>query len=58
MNYIHNNPVRHHYVRRWLDWPWSSAHDYFESLGREEVMRRWREYPMLNMGMTWDPPEL
>jgi putative transposase len=58
VNYIHHNPVRHQYVRRWLDWPWSSAHDYFESLGREELMRRWREYPVLNMGRTWDPPDL
>src|SRR5215475_7935649 len=22
MNYIHNNPVHHGYVKRWQDWPW------------------------------------
>jgi putative transposase len=25
LNYVHHNPVRHGYVERWTEWPWSSA---------------------------------
>ena len=25
VNYIHHNPVRHGYVDKWQEWPWSSA---------------------------------
>jgi putative transposase len=54
LNYIHNNPVKHGYVRNWLDWPYSSAFDYLETVGREEAKRIWLEYPVLGYGDSWD----
>ncbi|MDA1276613.1 MAG: hypothetical protein O2960_21555 [Verrucomicrobia bacterium] len=57
MNYIHNNPVHHGYVKLWTEWPWSSAHGYLETTGRQEADRIWREFPLLQYGQKWDPPE-
>ena len=28
VDYIHYNPVKHGYVKRPIDWPYSSFHDY------------------------------
>ncbi len=58
MNYVLHNPVRHGYVRRWQDWPYSSARMYLAELSRPEAERRWREYPITDCGKDWDPPEL
>ncbi len=58
INYIHNNPVHHAYVRRWTEWPWSSAVEYLEQLGREEATRRWMEYPIDGYGKKWDARNL
>jgi putative transposase len=54
IHYVHHNPVKHGCVKKWSDWNWSSAAEYVERLGREEVERRWREYPLLNFGQGWD----
>jgi putative transposase len=54
VNYIHNNPVRHGYVEKWQDWPWSSAMEFLDSMGRDEAMRIWKEYPIRNYGKKWD----
>jgi putative transposase len=54
VNYIHNNPVRHGYVEKWQDWPWSSAMEFLDSMGRDEAMRIWKEYPIRNFGKKWD----
>ena len=54
MNYVHHNPVRHGYVARWQDWPWSSASDYLESVGEAEAKRQWLEYPIDRYGEDWD----
>jgi putative transposase len=54
IHYIHHNPVKHGHVVKWDQWKWSSAKDYLERLGREEVARRWREHPLLNFGVGWD----
>ena len=56
INYIHHNPVHHRYASRWQDWPYSSAADYLQYVGREEVERLWNEYPLLDMGKGWDDP--
>ncbi|MBI2946378.1 MAG: hypothetical protein HYY23_01955 [Verrucomicrobia bacterium] len=56
MNYIHNNPVHHGYVKLWTEWPWTSAHAYLEAMGRDEAERVWREYPVRQYGAKWDPP--
>jgi REP-associated tyrosine transposase len=58
LNYVLNNPVRHGYVERWQDWPYSNAAQYLKDIGREEAERRWREYPVLDFGKDWDPPEM
>jgi putative transposase len=57
-NYVLNNAVHHRYVARWQDWPYSNAEQYLADVGREEAERRWREYPVLDYGEDWDPPEL
>jgi putative transposase len=54
LNYVHNNPVHHGYVEKWLDWPWSSAAEFIEETGREEALRLWQEYPLLDYGKKWD----
>ena len=58
VNHIHHNPVHHAYVKRWQDWPFSSAGQYLADIGRTEAERISREYPILDMGANWDPPEL
>jgi putative transposase len=54
MNYIHNNPVKHGYVSKWQEWPYSSVHWYLESRGRDWLLDVWREYPVLSYGDKWD----
>ena len=54
INYIHNNPVKHGYVDKWVEWPYSSFHWYLENKGRDWLIDTWREYPVLNYGDTWD----
>jgi len=54
INYVHNNPVHHGYVRLWTEWPWSSAAEYLEQMGRAEVERVWKEYPIRDYGKKWD----
>jgi putative transposase len=58
LNYVLNNAVRHGYVERWQDWPYSNAAAYLEETGRQEAERRWRKYPIDDYGRDWDPPEL
>jgi putative transposase len=58
INYVLNNAVRHGYVSRWQDWPFSNAEQYLGDVGREEAERRWREYPVLDFGKDLDPPEM
>jgi putative transposase len=54
INYIHNNPVKHGYVRKWQEWPFSSVHWYLEVKGRDWMLDLWRDYPVLNYGDKWD----
>jgi putative transposase len=54
LNYIHNNPVKHGYVTKWQDWPFSSVHWYLENKGREWMLDLWRGYPVLKYGDGWD----
>src|SRR6266581_394834 len=54
LNYVHHNPVRHGYVTRWTDWPWSSATEYLAQTGVEEAKRIWQEYPLRDYGKDWD----
>jgi putative transposase len=54
LNYVHHNPVHHGYVKRWQDWPWSSAREYLERVGREKAKQAWLRYPTLDYGKKWD----
>ncbi len=54
VNYIHNNPVHHRYVEKWQDWPWSSANEFIERVGRERALEVWAAYPVLDYGKKWD----
>lgn len=54
VNYIHHNPVRHGYVEKWQDWPWSSADEFLERVGHETAAKIWRAYPILDYGKKWD----
>ena len=54
VNYIHHNPVKHGYVSLWNDWPFSSAADFLESVGREEALSLWKSHPILDYGKGWD----
>ncbi|MEY2880667.1 MAG: hypothetical protein RLZZ15_3047 [Verrucomicrobiota bacterium] len=56
LNYIHHNPVRHGYVERWQEWPWSSAAEFLRDVGRAEAARIWRVFPVLDYGAGWDEP--
>ena len=58
LNYVHHNPVHHGYVERWQDWPFSSALEYVELMGREFVADKWKTYPVLDYGKGWDEPEM
>lgn len=58
MNYVHHNPVHHGYVKRWEDWPFSSALEFLEQTGREKAKEMWSKYPVLDYGKGWDDPDL
>jgi putative transposase len=58
INYIHHNPVHHGYVTKWGDWPWSSAHQWLETHGPDEMLRMWKQHPLLDYGCGWDDAEL
>ena len=58
MNYVHHNPVHHRYVRRWQDWPFSSAPDFLAQVGAEKTREIWEAYPLLDYGRGWDDPSL
>jgi putative transposase len=47
-NYIHNNPVKHGYVSKWEDWPFSSYGYYLRTKGEEWLLDRWRRYPVID----------
>jgi putative transposase len=58
VNYIHHNPVHHRYVEQWTDWPWSSAAEYLQEMGRDKAALIWREYPVRDYGKDWDPVDV
>jgi len=54
LNYVHHNPVYHGYVHHWQDWPWSSARQFLNDVGRNRALEVWLRYPILNYGKKWD----
>jgi putative transposase len=58
LNYLHHNPVRHGYVSKWQEWPWSSAREYLAKQGTDEAARIWKAFPVLDYGTGWDDARL
>jgi putative transposase len=58
INYVHHNPVHHGYVERWQDWPFSSAREYLDAMGKPRAEELWREYPILDYGKGWDDAKM
>ncbi len=54
INYVHHNPVKHGYVERWQDWPWSSATAFLDEVGAERAKQIWSDYPLHDYGKGWD----
>ncbi len=54
VNYIHFNPVKHKYVKKANEWPWSSLPNYVEDVGAETLSYWWRQYPVKDYGKGWD----
>ncbi len=54
LNYIHYNPIKHGYVERMGNWPWSSIHEYMETQGKDWLASIWRAYPVKDYGKGWD----
>ncbi len=47
-NYIHQNPVKHGYVSRLEDWPFSSYNYYLRTKGEEWLQDCWLRYPVID----------
>ncbi|NKB25330.1 MAG: hypothetical protein GKR87_13330 [Kiritimatiellae bacterium] len=54
INYIHANPVKHDYVSKATEWPYSSLHGYLRSFGKDKVSRIYKQYPVKDYGKGWD----
>jgi putative transposase len=57
IDYIHANPVRHGYVQRSRDWPWSSLARYLDAPGLDWLEATWKRYPIGDFGKGWDEME-
>lgn len=53
LNYIHHNPVKHGLVQKWQEWPFSSAREYFDKVGKEKAREIWFAYPVKEYGNDW-----
>jgi putative transposase len=58
LNYVLHNPVHHGYCAKWTEWPFSSAAEYLENVGRAQALKTWQSYPLYDYGKDWDPPSL
>jgi len=45
VNYLLNNPVKHGYVRKLTEYPFSTFHGLYAGMGRESLAGQFREYP-------------
>ncbi|MDD5599832.1 MAG: hypothetical protein PHV82_17950, partial [Victivallaceae bacterium] len=46
--------LRHKYVRKWDEWTYSSAKQFLDEAGREEALKIWQQYPLLDYGKGRD----
>jgi putative transposase len=53
-NYIHYNPIKHGYVQKLRDWPFSSLLHYLESEGLEWLDDCWRRYSVKEVELEDD----
>ena len=53
-NYIHHNPVKHGYVSRMEDWPYSSYNYYLKAKGAEWLADVLRRYPVVDFTDYFD----
>ncbi len=44
-NYLFYNPAKHRYVKDLREYPYSSFHEYFEQLGRDQLVAQFKGYP-------------
>jgi putative transposase len=51
---VHNNAVHHGHVKRWEDWPRSSAAEFLRQVGREKAIEVWTKYPVMDYRKNWD----
>jgi len=58
INYIHNNPTHHGYVKRWDEWPFGNAKDYLDAIGIDKAAEMFKQYPISGYGEDWDPPKM
>ena len=54
LNYIHYNPVKHHYVNSPYDWTESSVHWYLAHYNRDWLRDLWVSHPLKSYGDGWD----
>ncbi len=47
-NYIHQNPIKHGYVREMIDWTYSSYSYYLRAKGEEWLMDAFLRYPIID----------
>jgi putative transposase len=59
-NYIHQNPVKHGYVRKVEDWPFSSYDYYLRTKGQEWLTDCWARCPVVDYleGDDFDRPRV
>ena len=54
INYIHANHVKHGFVAKTQEWPWSSYAEYEHRYGHDTLVEWWRAYPITGYGKGWD----
>lgn len=54
INYIHHNPIKHGFCKKWEEWPFSSAKQYLKEIGKDRATEIWKQYPVLDYGKDWD----
>lgn len=54
-NYIHQNPVKHGYVSRPEDWPFSSYPYYLRTKGEDWLQDCWSRYPVIDFVVNDEP---
>ena len=54
LNYILCNPLKHRYVEKLEDWPWSCFHELLAAHGNEWIHQLQRDYPLFDFGSGWD----